>query len=67
MITSEGVIIRINVSQISTLGRYAQGVKLVNVHEGVQVVCIAKVVPDLEDEELEDTSTLDIGHNPIEE
>jgi len=51
MITSEGVIIRINVSQISTLGRYAQGVKLVNVHEGVQVVCIAKVVPDIEDED----------------
>ncbi|HHT97302.1 MAG TPA: DNA gyrase subunit A, partial [Clostridiales bacterium] len=51
MITSEGVIIRINVSQISTLGRYAQGVKLVNVHEGVQVVCIAKVVADIEDED----------------
>jgi len=47
LITSEGVIIRIDVSQISTLGRYAQGVKLVNVEEGVQVVCIAKVKEDL--------------------
>ena len=47
LITSEGVIIRIDVSQISTLGRYAQGVKLVNVEDGVQVVCIAKVKEDL--------------------
>ena len=52
LITSEGVIIRIDVAQISTLGRYAQGVKLVNVNEGVQVVCIAKVAKDLEDDEL---------------
>ncbi|HHX61735.1 MAG TPA: DNA gyrase subunit A [Epulopiscium sp.] len=51
LITSEGVIIRINVSQISTLGRYAQGVKLVNVHDGVQVVCIAKVAEDLAEQE----------------
>lgn len=50
LITSEGVIIRINVSQISSLGRYAQGVKLINVNEGVQVVCIAKVAPDIDDE-----------------
>ncbi len=54
MITSEGVIIRIDVSQISILGRYAQGVKLVNVEDDVQVVCIAKVVPDLEDDDLEE-------------
>ena len=47
IITSEGVIIRIDIAQISTLGRYAQGVKLVNVNEGVQVVCIAKVTGDL--------------------
>ncbi len=60
LITSEGVIIRIDVSQISTLGRYAQGVKLVNVNEGVQVVCIANVTKDLEDEE-----TLDV--EPSEE
>lgn len=54
LITSEGVIIRIEVSQISTLGRYAQGVKLVNVNEGVQVVCVAKVTQYLIDEDFED-------------
>lgn len=51
LITSEGVIIRINVSQISSLGRYAQGVKLINVEEGTQAVCIAKIKQlDLDDE-----------------
>lgn len=43
LITSQGVIIRIQVSQISSVGRYAQGVKLINLHEDVQVVCMAKV------------------------
>lgn len=43
LITSQGIIIRIQVAQISSVGRYAQGVKLINVNEDVQVVCIAKV------------------------
>lgn len=71
LITSEGVIIRIDVSQISTLGRYAQGVKLVNVHEGVKVVCIAKVMADLEDEELlleeDDTAISEVDSSITEE
>ncbi len=46
MITSQGVIIRIQVNQISSVGRYAQGVKLINVSEGVEVVCMAKVAED---------------------
>lgn len=43
LINSLGVIIRINVGQISSVGRYAQGVKLINLSEGVQVVCVAKI------------------------
>ncbi|MEG0013119.1 MAG: DNA gyrase subunit A [Cellulosilyticaceae bacterium] len=46
LITSQGIIIRIQVSQISSVGRYAQGVKLINVGEGVQVVCMAKINED---------------------
>ncbi|MGL6173196.1 MAG: DNA gyrase subunit A [Cellulosilyticaceae bacterium] len=46
LITSQGIIIRIQVSQISSVGRYAQGVKLINVNEGVQVVCMAKIQED---------------------
>lgn len=51
MITSEGVIIRIKVSQISTLGRYAKGVKLINLNEGVHVVCMEKVAEFAEEQE----------------
>lgn len=52
LITSEGIIIRIQVDQISSIGRNAQGVKLINVHDGVSVVCIAKVQDaPIEDEE----------------
>ena len=43
LITSEGVIIRIKVSQISSIGRNAQGVKLINVADDVHVVCMEKV------------------------
>ncbi len=43
LITSEGIIIRIQVSQISSVGRNTQGVKLINLQEGVQVICMAKV------------------------
>ncbi len=53
MITSEGTIIRIKVNQISSLGRYAKGVKLINLKDGIHVVCIAKVDEEqvVEDEE----------------
>lgn len=54
IITSQGIIIRIQVNQISSVGRYAQGVKLINVNDGVQVVCIAKVQEDIEEEVIEE-------------
>ena len=38
MVSSEGVVIRIKVKDISTVGRVAQGVKLVNLNEGVWVI-----------------------------
>ena len=38
MVSSEGVVIRIKVKDISTVGRVAQGVKLVNLNEGVRVI-----------------------------
>jgi len=44
LINSEGVIIRIRVSDISTYGRYAAGVKLINMNDGVTVVGMAKIV-----------------------
>ena len=43
LITSQGIIIRIKVSQISSIGRNAQGVKLINLPDDVKVVCMEKV------------------------
>ena len=53
LITSQGIIIRIKVSQISSVGRNAQGVKLINVADDVQVVCMEKVNEAFIDEEVD--------------
>ncbi len=46
LITTEGIIIRIKVSDIYSSGRVTTGVKLINLKDGVQVASIAKVVED---------------------
>ncbi|NLK96679.1 MAG: DNA gyrase subunit A [Epulopiscium sp.] len=46
MITSEGIIIRLHVAQISKTGRVTQGVKLMNLGENESVVAVAKVVEE---------------------
>ncbi len=46
MITSDGVVIRIKVRDISTMSRVTQGVKLINVGENVKVMSIAKISED---------------------
>ncbi len=51
IITSEGVIIRLRVKEISVQGRITQGVKLINLEDDIKVVCVAKVVED--DEEID--------------
>ncbi|MBQ7084815.1 MAG: DNA gyrase subunit A, partial [Anaerotignum sp.] len=58
LITSEGVIIRLRAKDISSYGRVSQGVKLMNLDEGVSVVGIAKISEeDIEEstEEMEET------------
>lgn len=63
LITSEGTIIRLRTKDISTYGRIAQGVKLMNLEEGVKVVSVAKIAEeDIETEENyeEDDNDLDI-------
>ena len=52
IITSTGVIIRINVSDISVLGRNTQGVTLMRTSEGGRVVNIAKLVHEESDDQL---------------
>ena len=54
IINSEGIIIRIRIQDIATVGRITQGVKLINLQDGVRVVGIAKIPEDYvgsEDEE----------------
>lgn len=43
LITTEGIIIRMQVAGISVLGRITSGVKLINLNEGVKVAKVAKV------------------------
>ena len=51
MITSDGVIIRIRIKDISTSSRVTQGVKLINVGENTKVMSIAKVQEEYIDNE----------------
>ena len=46
LINTEGIIIRIKVSDTALLGRVTSGVKLINLKEGVTVASIAKVRED---------------------
>ena len=46
LITTEGIIIRIQVTDTTLLGRVTSGVKLINLKEGVTVASVAKVVED---------------------
>ena len=45
IITKDGIIIRINVDDISEQGRYASGVRVIKLTEGDAVVDMAKVCP----------------------
>ncbi len=53
MITNEGIVIRINVNEISVIGRDTSGVKLMNIEKDsdTRIACIAKVREDEEKEE----------------
>lgn len=59
IVTSEGIIIRLRGKEISTFGRISQGVKLINLGDGVTVAGIAKINEDdiISEEELETEET----------
>lgn len=50
LITSEGIIIRMDSEDISTYGRVTKGVRLMRFADGVSIISIAKVVKDPEDD-----------------
>ncbi|MCX8128995.1 MAG: DNA gyrase subunit A [Clostridia bacterium] len=51
LISSDGTIIRLNVSEISILGRATQGVTLMRMGDGISVVSVARIVNENEGEE----------------
>jgi len=53
LISSDGTIIRMKVNEISILGRATQGVTLMRMHEGINVVSMARMINE-EVEEVED-------------
>ena len=53
LITTGGIIIRLAVSDISTLGRITSGVKMINVDKNVAVASMALVKESAEDDEPE--------------
>lgn len=65
LINSNGIIIRIRIAEISTTGRIAQGVKLINLEEGIEVVSIAKIEEDhiIEEDIAEDDTNQSDGLN----
>ena len=59
IITNEGVIIRLDVNQISTMSRVTQGVRLINLREN-QIVSSTAII---DKEENEDEELKNIGDN----
>ena len=59
MVTSEGVVIRIRIKDIATTtGRITQGVRLINLNDGVTVVSMDKIsAEDTVEEESEGNNT----------
>ncbi len=72
MITTEGIIIRLQCADISILGRITSGVKLINLSDGVTVASFAKVREKKEEkeeaqEENAETVTVEEQQNSTEE
>ncbi|MDQ0228167.1 DNA gyrase subunit A [Metabacillus niabensis] len=56
LITASGIIIRMDVDSISTMGRNTQGVKLIRLDDNVSVSTVALVEKEEEETETEDTN-----------
>ncbi len=55
IITSEGVVIRLETSEIRSIGRSTAGVRLMRLEDGVSVVSVAKCAHEAEEEVTEET------------
>jgi DNA gyrase subunit A len=50
LISNQGTLVRTRVSEISVLGRNTQGVRLINLRDGEQLVGLERIVETEEDE-----------------
>jgi DNA gyrase subunit A len=64
LITQEGKIIRINVRDVSQIGRATQGVKVMNLDAGDELVALAKLADGAEDEDID--AELEAGAQPAD-
>ena len=54
LITNEGIIIRMAVSDISIIGRSTQGVRLMRLADGAKIVAVARAEQEDDDEDIQD-------------
>lgn len=59
IVTQSGVVIRLNIEDISSMGRYAQGVKLIKVAGDEEVATVARVQRTDEEDEIPDSELQD--------
>ncbi len=57
IITNNGIVIRLSVEQVSTTGRVAQGVKLINLKDNQKVSTVALLEKEVTEEQPEETTT----------
>jgi len=67
IITDSGIMIRISLSQISTLKRATQGVRLINLKENQKVATVALVKGEEESEEIQEESSENIQNEEVKE
>ena len=65
IVTVSGIIIRLNVNDISTMGRYTQGVRLIRIQDEQEVATVARVEVS-EDEHTQDDHSIDVDSNEEE-
>lgn len=68
IMTSEGIVIRIALSQVGIYGRNTQGVRLIQMNEGVTIATVAVVTPEekIEEELLASGTEAEIRNEPVD-
>ena len=57
MINDAGILVRTRVNEISVISRYAQGVRLIRLDEGIKLVSLQRIIKDESEEQDESGDT----------